>query len=44
MLVLWQEGTCEKNCSKHKTWFEKKSMQLSFVYYESNIAEVPDNT
>ena len=34
----------KKDCNKRRDWFEKKGMELSFVYYESNLAEVPSNT
>ena len=34
----------KKDCSKRRAWFEKKGMKLSFVCYESNLAEVPSNT
>ena len=34
----------KKDCIKCKAWFEKRGINLSFVYYESNLAEVPSNT
>ena len=33
-----------KDCSKCKAWFEKRGINLSFVCYKSNLAEVPSNT
>ena len=30
--------------TSHKAWFEKRGINLSFVCYESNLAEVPSNT
>ena len=34
----------KKDCIKRKTWFEKRGINLYFVCYESNLAEVPSNT
>ena len=34
----------KKDCIKRKAWFEKRGINLSFVCYESNLAEVPSNT
>ena len=34
----------KKECIERKTWFEKRGINLSFVCYESNLAEVPSNT
>ena len=34
----------KKDCIKRKAWFEKRGINISFVCYESNLAEVPSNT
>ncbi|RVW44414.1 hypothetical protein CK203_070961 [Vitis vinifera] len=39
-----KKGHVKKDCIKRKTWFEKRGINLSFVCYESNLAEVPSNT
>ncbi|KAK6163517.1 hypothetical protein DH2020_000381 [Rehmannia glutinosa] len=37
-------GHFQKDCLKHKAWFEKKGMINAFVCFESNLVEVPHNT
>ena len=37
-------GHYQKDCLKHKAWFEKKGKPLVFVCFESNLTEVPYNT
>ena len=39
-----KKGHVKKDCIKRKAWFEKRGINISFVCYESNIAEVPSNT
>ncbi|RVW22816.1 Retrovirus-related Pol polyprotein from transposon TNT 1-94 [Vitis vinifera] len=39
-----KKGHVKKDCIKRKAWFEKRGINLSFVCYESNLAEVPSNT
>lgn len=39
-----KKGHVKKDCSKRRAWFEKRGINLSFVCYESNLAEVPSNT
>ena len=39
-----KKGHVKKDRIKCKAWFEKRGINLSFVYYESNLAEVPSNT
>ncbi|RVW26828.1 hypothetical protein CK203_111491 [Vitis vinifera] len=39
-----KKGLVKKDCNKSKAWFEKRGINLSFVCYESNLAEVPSNT
>ncbi|GAB2280640.1 hypothetical protein Dimus_039421 [Dionaea muscipula] len=34
----------KKDCPKRKAWFEKKGMHYSYVFFESNLIEVPNNT
>ena len=36
-----KKGHVKKDCIKHKAWFEKRGINLYFVCYESNLAEVP---
>ena len=38
------KGHVKKDCSKRRAWFKKKGNELSYVCYESNLAEVPSNT
>ena len=42
--VMKKKGHVKKDCIKRKAWFEKRGINLSFVCYESNLAEVPSNT
>ena len=37
-------GHYQKDCHKRKAWFEKKGIFNTFVCYESNLSEVPNNT
>ena len=37
-------GHYQKDCSKRRAWFEKKGKHLAFIYFESNLTEVPSNT
>ncbi|RVW53328.1 Retrovirus-related Pol polyprotein from transposon TNT 1-94 [Vitis vinifera] len=39
-----KKGHVKKDYIKRKAWFEKRGINLSFVCYESNLAEVPSNT
>ena len=39
-----KKGHVKKDCIKRKAWFEKRGINISFVCYESNLAEVPSNT
>ncbi|XP_070005610.1 uncharacterized protein [Nicotiana sylvestris] len=39
-----KEGHYQKDCLKHKAWFEKKGTISAFVCFESNLEEVPNNT
>ncbi|XP_075091938.1 uncharacterized protein LOC142172071 [Nicotiana tabacum] len=39
-----KEGHYQKDCLKCKAWFEKKGTISAFVYFESNLVEVPNNT
>ncbi|RVW93405.1 Retrovirus-related Pol polyprotein from transposon TNT 1-94 [Vitis vinifera] len=39
-----KKGHVKKDHNKRKAWFEKRGINLSFVCYESNFAEVPSNT
>ncbi|RVW62715.1 Retrovirus-related Pol polyprotein from transposon TNT 1-94 [Vitis vinifera] len=39
-----KKGHVKKDCNKRKAWFKKRGINLSFVCYESNLAEVPSNT
>ena len=34
----------QKDCPRHKTWFEKKGKHNAYVCFESYLAEVPYNT
>ena len=38
------EGHYQKDCLKHKARFEKKDIFNAFVWFESNLSEVPSNT
>jgi len=33
-----------KDCIKLRAWFEKKGEQNAYIYFESNLTEVPHNT
>ncbi|KAG6532401.1 hypothetical protein ZIOFF_006241 [Zingiber officinale] len=37
-------GHFQKDCQKHKAWFEKKGKLIAYVCLESNLTEVPHNT
>jgi len=37
-------GHFQKDYPKHNVWFEKKSEFNAYVYFESNLIEVPYNT
>jgi hypothetical protein len=37
-------GHAQKDCHKHKAWFEKKGKHLACVCFESNLTVVPSNT
>ena len=39
-----KKGHVKKDFIKRKPWFEKIGINLSFVFYESNLAEVSSNT
>lgn len=39
-----KKGHYQGDCPKRIAWFEKKGNYLSFVYFESNLIEVPINT
>jgi len=39
-----KSGHLDKNCLKHKSWFEKKGELNTHVFFESNLTEVPHNT
>ena len=39
-----QVGHFKKDCPKRKDWFDKKGKHYSFVCYEMNLVEVPNNT
>ena len=39
-----KNGHMKKDCSKFKTWLDKKGTQFSFVCYESNMVNVNHNT
>jgi hypothetical protein len=37
-------GYVQKDCHKHKAWFEKKGKNLACVFFKSNLTIVPSNT
>ena len=37
-------GHFQNDCLKKKVWFEKKGMTHTFVTFESNFIDVPNNT
>ena len=39
-----KKGHVKKDCNKRKAWLKKRGINLYFVCYESNLAEVPSNT
>jgi len=39
-----KSGHFEKDCIKHKSWFEKKDELNALICFESNLTEVPHNT
>jgi len=34
----------KKNCKKFKRWLEKKDISFTFVFYESNMTSINNNT
>ena len=38
-----KKGHKQKDCTKRKAWFQKKGNLLSFMYFETNLIDVPSN-
>lgn len=41
---FWKPGYMKAECSKRKTWFEKKGKLCAYVCFESNLVNVPTNS